>query len=156
MPQLDNRARASWQLLQRKRRAVSPQANDLVTTPLGVVVTVVGVQFEGNDTTKTATGRLVIRYPNGYEAALEPRPIGAPPLTEVGYKKASEADHILREIQSWRAERRAMEAEWARHSATMRLRTEALNLEGAARKLKGSSQRKGLAGTSRRPATARA
>lgn len=97
--------------------------------------------------------RFPRRYPNGYEAVLEPRSLAAVPLTEMGYKRAPECAHVQRDIQRWQAERRAMEEAWERHEATLRLRTEALNLEGGGRKLKGS----GPAGMSpaKRPVTAR-
>jgi len=158
MPKKKGKKKKVW----KEPQYVAPfgfRADDMVITPLGVVVTVMGTRFDGPwqpDPKKApdaepdfSNARLIMRYPNGYEHVLAPRPLPLEPLTVFGYKRAGEALHVLRDVEGWKTERAKMEKEWERHEMTMRLRTEALNLEGTARKGKGGKSPKKL-----RPVTA--
>lgn len=44
------------------------------------------------------SGRIWVKYANGHEAPLEPK-LAAGYMSQLGYRKCSEADHIRRDVE---------------------------------------------------------
>lgn len=116
---------------------------DIVTTPLGLQGTVIGVKYE--DAEVQGTGRVWVEYTGGRQSPLEPR-LSQGSIQSHGYTRNPDSDHLFRDVLFHK--RRLKEAEELRQKAEeqRRLRREALALEG----LKG----KGGKGGAKRPATA--
>mmetsp|Transcript_18659 Transcript_18659/g.52455 ORF Transcript_18659/g.52455 Transcript_18659/m.52455 type:complete len:143 (-) Transcript_18659:486-914(-) len=76
--------------------------HDIVRTPLGITGTVIGVKYENLENKET--GRVWVRYENGHEAPLEPK-LGAGFMTQLGYRRCPEADHIKRDVDEHALER---------------------------------------------------
>mmetsp|Transcript_4094 Transcript_4094/g.10256 ORF Transcript_4094/g.10256 Transcript_4094/m.10256 type:complete len:147 (-) Transcript_4094:161-601(-) len=79
---------------------------DIVRTPLGITGTVIGVKYENPDQKETA--RVWVKYENGHEAPLEPK-LGAGFMSQLGYRRCSEADHIRRDVDAHVAQEKAVE-----------------------------------------------
>ncbi|KAF5838738.1 hypothetical protein DUNSADRAFT_2282 [Dunaliella salina] len=54
------------------------------------------------------TGRVWVRYENGHEAPLEPK-LGAGFMTQLGYRRCPEADHIKRDVDEHALQRSQLE-----------------------------------------------
>eukprot|EP00884_Botryococcus_braunii_P008111 jgi/Botrbrau1/17300/Bobra.0015s0056.2 len=75
------------------------KAQDLIRTPLGVTVTVLGVRYD--DTADASSARLWVKYQSGLEAPLEPR-VGVGHLAALGYNSCTPFDYIERDLKSLR------------------------------------------------------
>ena len=117
---------------------------DIVTTPLGLRGTVIGVKYENVDIKNTA--RVWVEYTGGRQSPLEPR-LDQGSIQSHGYTRNPDSDHLFREVLFHK--RRLKEEEELRQTSEeqRRIRREALALEG----LKGG---KGGKGGAKRPATA--
>eukprot|EP00879_Flechtneria_rotunda_P013463 GHRR01014057.1.p1 GENE.GHRR01014057.1~~GHRR01014057.1.p1 ORF type:complete len:149 (+),score=48.25 GHRR01014057.1:270-716(+) len=86
--------------------ALSPfgvKANEIVRTPLGLQVTVIGVKYESQ--LMKEGGQVWVRYSNGHEAPLEGRSNAA----ALGYRRCTEADHIRRDVLTQETELQKLE-----------------------------------------------
>ncbi|KAL3139441.1 hypothetical protein ABBQ38_003771 [Trebouxia sp. C0009 RCD-2024] len=79
---------------------------DIVRTPLGVTGTVIGVKLV--EASQPETARLWVAYSSGLEAPLEPQ-LSAGQLSDLGYTKVSDADHVHRDISVLEADEAAWE-----------------------------------------------
>uniref|UniRef100_A0A383VB38 Uncharacterized protein n=1 Tax=Tetradesmus obliquus TaxID=3088 RepID=A0A383VB38_TETOB len=77
--------------------------HEIVRTPLGLQVTVIGVKYE-NPTTK-AGGQVWVRYSTGHEAPLE----GGSNAAALGFRRCTEADHIRRDVLAQEVELQKLE-----------------------------------------------
>ncbi|KAG0598654.1 hypothetical protein M758_12G091100 [Ceratodon purpureus] len=77
------------------RSECDEQARDLVKTPLGLVVTVLGVKYETKLRGEIGTGVLWVEYPNRFPAPLE--------KDMKGYTKLSDGMHLWRDLAEMNA-----------------------------------------------------
>mmetsp|Transcript_30571 Transcript_30571/g.72768 ORF Transcript_30571/g.72768 Transcript_30571/m.72768 type:complete len:312 (+) Transcript_30571:367-1302(+) len=82
------------------------KVNDIVRTPVGLTGTVIGVKYD--DPNNKETGRLWVEYFGGKRSPLEPR-LGAGFIGTLGYRRAPEAEHIRRDVDTFNQKLREME-----------------------------------------------
>ncbi|DBA89252.1 hypothetical protein WJX77_003056 [Trebouxia sp. C0004] len=94
---------------------------DVIRTPLGITGTVIGVKLV--EASQPETARLWVAYSSGLEAPLEPQ-LSAGHLSDLGYKRVSEADHVHRDIKvleenevAWEVRKKELTEEAAKKAA---------------------------------------
>jgi len=113
--------------------------NDIVRTPVGLTGTVIGVKYD--DPNNKETGRLWVEYFGGKRSPLEPR-LGAGFIGTLGYRRAPEAEHIRRDVDTFNQKLREMEERRKEIEEKHRLYREALDLaEKNQKKKKKAPQR---------------